>query len=640
MTEYTIDAPPAYDTLSLANPVDDDSASYTAHGLVPTYAPPAQFKIGRDPSRDLPTLEREKRWAWFIGLAVERFDLWCQNLTIQDADGDPDVVIPPMDVLMVWHTYMLNPRWYREDSMLIERCKVLRRFERHFLHLMENPSSMTLTSFPSAARVDYWQAKTAMPFDLLESLHTMKCKLISCPKCGTIIEVDVVNAQGTGYLQQQFATSCPMPGCNLGEITKGTLGLRKLAEDLASPNSGLAGTYFTSSSLVDTKRGDFLKKKISEISQSSSAIPLASYIRGSSAYQEALIQAIMEHFKYSIADLRDQMRILTQPSLVGRIMAAHSDDKVYSVELTGAVLRQGSFIAKMHDLGWTHPGFFDRPDDELALQHALARYHAFLDLMASSPTSFFVPTLDIDLVWHTHQLMPQKYGSDCRQYVKRFIDHDDKVEGLRLSSAFDITCRAWKSKFNVEYTHCGCPIPGKSIGERLSRMVKLHNDNGPPSHLLPYDRPDLLSATHPSDHNAVRFAAKTEDMHEATTKKYKDLAIKKKFAKLRKAQEDAAMAAKGQQGKTGGKYGNEKSQVYDHEFAFLVPVPIFFPAGRTSSETDAQIAAALADVEQEDAQPGPLVGVVAVVVVVEGAVEVVAEAGVAEEDDRACGSSR
>ena len=47
---------------------------------------------------------------------------------------------------------------------------------------------------------------------------------------------------------------------------------------------------------------------------------------------------------------------------------------------------------------------------------------SFLDLMSSSPASFFVPTLDIDLVWHTHQLFPQRYSSDCEQYVHRFID--------------------------------------------------------------------------------------------------------------------------------------------------------------------------------------------------------------------------
>ena len=48
--------------------------------------------------------------------------------------------------------------------------------------------------------------------------------------------------------------------------------------------------------------------------------------------------------------------------------------------------------------------------------------NSFLDLMASSPTSFFVPTLDIDLVWHTHQLMSIQYESDCTTYVGRFID--------------------------------------------------------------------------------------------------------------------------------------------------------------------------------------------------------------------------
>ena len=136
-------------------------------------------------------------------------------------------------------------------------------------------------------------------------------------------------------------------------------------------------------------------------------------------------------------------------------MTAYNDDKVYSVELVGAVrgywwfnmnfllkvqqvLRQGSFVEKMYDLGWTRPGYFDGQEDELALHHALARYHAyvlvvlavflclrdnsFLDLTSSSPASFFVPTLDIDLVWHTHQLMPEKYSSDCEEYLKRFID--------------------------------------------------------------------------------------------------------------------------------------------------------------------------------------------------------------------------
>ena len=83
--------------------------------------------------------------------------------------------------------------------------------------------------------------------------------------------------------------------------------------------------------------------------------------------------------------------------------------------------------------------------------------------MASSPHKIFVPTLDIDLVWHTHQLFSEEYQYDCIKYVGRFVDQwvifvsniflfkisdvhssNDKVEGSKLSSAFDETCKAWK----------------------------------------------------------------------------------------------------------------------------------------------------------------------------------------------------
>jgi hypothetical protein len=59
-----------------------------------------------------------------------------------------------------------------------------------------------------------------------------------------------------------------------------------------------------------------------------------------------------------------------------KIMNAYFDDKIYSVELVGAVLRQESFVRQMHDLGWTRQRFFDAAIDELALHHALTRYHA------------------------------------------------------------------------------------------------------------------------------------------------------------------------------------------------------------------------------------------------------------------------
>jgi hypothetical protein len=46
---------------------------------------------------------------------------------------------------------------------------------------------------------------------------------------------------------------------------------------------------------------------------------------------------------------------------------------------TWQVLRQGSFVHKMNALQWTEPDFFE---DEIPLQHAIARYHASVFFIA------------------------------------------------------------------------------------------------------------------------------------------------------------------------------------------------------------------------------------------------------------------
>lgn len=93
----------------------------------------------------------------------------------------------------------------------------------------------------------------------------------------------------------------------------------------------------------------------------------------------------------------------------------------------------------MVELGWTQPGFPSDGDGEIILEHCVTRYHAyvihignfwrhlirlssFLNLITGSPGTFFVPTLDIDLAWHTHQLMADQYQKDCKTLVDRYVD--------------------------------------------------------------------------------------------------------------------------------------------------------------------------------------------------------------------------
>ncbi|KAL6298345.1 hypothetical protein BKA93DRAFT_830792 [Sparassis latifolia] len=75
------------------------------------------------------------------------------------------------------------------------------------------------------------------------------------------------------------------------------------------------------------------------------------------------------------------------------------------------VVRQGAFIDMMHELGLTKRGYFNNSEDERAFVHTTARYHE-LDVVNLSRSLFLVPTLDIDFVRHSHQLMGSRYEED------------------------------------------------------------------------------------------------------------------------------------------------------------------------------------------------------------------------------------
>ncbi|KAJ6565016.1 hypothetical protein DFH09DRAFT_919796 [Mycena vulgaris] len=509
--------------------------------------------LGDGQIRHMPA-DKARRWTWFVGLAVERFETWCKALKPSQLEKGLQTILPPIDVFMVWHAYLLNPGWYAED---VERVVELRGLKKAgdvlAASLGENLGTL-IVSEPSAARVAQWVKLTATPFDPFEAASLSQYRVITCPKCSATVHASFMTDTGTGYLQHSFMTPCPNTECQF-QITHDALALRKLALDLSThrprsePQGFLApltncihssGTLHTPINPVDLARG-----------WTTRAAMLNHHKLKRPDYKEpgvllenlAYADFIMQQANYDFGTLKNMLAANMRGNggrLIGRITSAYTDDKLFSVEL---ILRQGTFVAKMHELQWTRPGFFDTLEDETALRHAIARYHAFLDLMSSSPASFFVPTLDIDLAWHTHQLMASNYSNDTRQYVGRFIDHDDKVAESQLASSFDITCRAWKERYGVQYMHCGCPLPGDTIGQKLSRLIGAHATQNK----TPYLVSPMHAATHPSDHNAV-FALRRMRAGE--------IAQRERRAKIaQREQRDGTISV--------------------HDPAFLTPVPLY-----------------------------------------------------------------
>ncbi|OAA74851.1 hypothetical protein LEL_06839 [Akanthomyces lecanii RCEF 1005] len=118
---------------------------------------------------------------------------------------------------------------------------------------------------------------------------------------------------------------------------------------------------------------------------------------------------------------------------------------------------QGIFGMPIFNL-WDSPlrqfckdGFVDRV---LALpplpSNAVERYLRFLQLIKETGETV-VPTLDIDLCWHTHQLAPFAYTIYCVTHVGRQVNHDDTIRTETRSSAQDMTAKLWAIKYGESY---------------------------------------------------------------------------------------------------------------------------------------------------------------------------------------------
>lgn len=176
----------------------------------------------------------------------------------------------------------------------------------------------------------------------------------------------------------------------------------------------------------------------------------------------------------------------------------------FSLNLVGAVVRQGSFIEKMHAIDWIHS-----PACTSTMTRLLTEYTRYIGLIARYPTQVAVPTLDVDLAWHTHQLSPASYYAYTISQTGKFINHDDKIEETKLSTAFEWTSKTYEKHFNELYSECTCWYcesiheshtanlkrafgRNDAIESQLDALSKLHSASDP------------HSAPHISAHNAIK----------------------------------------------------------------------------------------------------------------------------------------
>lgn len=221
------------------------------------------------------------------------------------------------------------------------------------------------------------------------------------------------------------------------------------------------------------------------------------------------IRAEIEHFLKDTSHIKlvnhSRSRILKRAERIAvrRMMSRYWDNSsIFALDLVGAVIRQCSFIEKMHSIDWIHS-----PAASSTMTRLIQKYTRYIDIIASHPNQTAVPTLDVDLAWHTHQLSPPSYYNYTVAKTARFIDHDDKIEDTALSTAFEWTSKTYQKTYDELYSECTCWYC-EAIRESHTSSLKrvLGGNNAIESQLdrLHAGNTDPNTSPHISAHGAIK----------------------------------------------------------------------------------------------------------------------------------------
>jgi uncharacterized membrane protein YgcG len=499
----------------------------------------------------------EKRWAIFVTRAVDRFSTWwnqilgplsdactterVQNdlgLRLSDRLGAPSISIaaetlPPLDVLMVWHSYMLNPRDYLEDCLRHNKMALWHtRLPWKTISSAINPTTFEFAADPAAEL--YFQAYTGLNWDPLVGCES---KSLKCPQCRAEISVpwthsshlqfgevksthDVASSldhtlsNGDGYCDRNFRTACRE--CNTS-IDHERLEVAKFKDDvheLRFQDKPMAGTVLGVNGIplrtygIDDMttlhfvkapnavcRHNFVRRRIFDPDVQLKSLQDVRTIIDKACTDAAVLASFQE------GRVRTMWRL--EKVAIRRMMSRYwNNSSPFALDLVGAVVRQGAFISKMHQIDWLHS-----PAVKTTAKRIVVKYQRFMMLIMRNKGKMAVPTLDVDLAWHTHQLSPARYMAYTVQGNGTLIDHDDKISEARLNDQFAWTSSAYQRMFDEPYSECTCwycEAVRESHTHGLSRLFNHRAVKANESLHLASSEADPSKSVHVSTHNVVR----------------------------------------------------------------------------------------------------------------------------------------
>ncbi|OTA68463.1 hypothetical protein K449DRAFT_461315 [Hypoxylon sp. EC38] len=500
---------------------------------------------------------REKRWALFVARAVDRYEAWWGTISKRSlSEHDMEIysakyngftstnaplswaenILPPLDVLMVWHAHMLNPRAYLEDCILsyLNGLWIAGMPWKLVNDAIDTDFNYNVSNDCKKA----WETIIGRKWDNIEDPIV---KTLKCPSCSTSHQIPWTTCAlpedydgpdpgllGEGYGDGNFTYVCSKCGKTLTREFLEVAKFVKDVQDLLHHDRPMPGTILHN----ETGLPKMLPKTITAKNRHERTFPnrlIKRHLRSKLldlTRPDKHPTPSMNNVRVLIENAIDNATVLKKVEsvtgrdvikryLLGPEARAHTrkmmsrywgNSSLFALELGGAVLRQGIFVEKMVKIDWLHS-----PAARDTMTRLIRKYERFVRLMMLNPKQIVVPTLDVDLAWHTHQLSPAIYTQWTVSKTHQLIDHDDKIDESKLSTAFEWTSKAYQEAYGEVYSECTCwycesirtshvssvgSILGVSKNEKISESF---HTSGRAS-LCPPD-----NSAHISAHNSVRF---------------------------------------------------------------------------------------------------------------------------------------
>ncbi|KAL8777401.1 MAG: hypothetical protein Q9213_007873 [Squamulea squamosa] len=367
---------------------------------------------------------REKRRAIYVAKAERRYSVWWQGLQSEShsrptqqeftdiyANFEKASEKPTLNfdhVLMAWHAHLLNPRDFLEDCVrydktllwntglplaIIDPCIDTKTFEYH-----------TSKSASLHFRKTTGHEWNSLDDDQQLTLHCPKCAMPKQVMWTTLITADFWEeashkGRGSGFADPDFGTSC---GQCLTLITHETLRVRKFQNDrkaLLEKDLPMPGT------ILDAKGRLQSLSHGRNLEDHAPLFPnMLLKIYRPARFEEldkpgATMNDVRSVIEMGIRDFQSR-RLLTkrlreQRFAIRKMMSRYwNNSSMFALDLGGAIIRQGTFIEKMHAIDWLHS-----PAVLSTMQRLLIKYGRYFAILKAHEGKTAVPTLDVDLAW-------------------------------------------------------------------------------------------------------------------------------------------------------------------------------------------------------------------------------------------------